>query len=82
MDVMSACDPLNVVGILTPGARVPATLGNRVVFRDGIPLASLENGVVVNRSNADDATLAQLSLLLRHQQLPIAEAAAETPAAD
>ncbi len=35
---LSACDPLNLVGILTPGPRVPATLSNMVVFRDGVPV--------------------------------------------
>jgi ATP-dependent Lhr-like helicase len=34
---LSAADPLNLVGILTPGQRVPATLGNRVAFVDGVP---------------------------------------------
>ncbi|HTA21440.1 MAG TPA: DEAD/DEAH box helicase, partial [Polyangia bacterium] len=34
---VSACDPLNLVGILTPGPRVPATLANTVVFVDGVP---------------------------------------------
>jgi ATP-dependent Lhr-like helicase len=34
---LSACDPLNLVGILTPGERIPATLGGTVVFRDGVP---------------------------------------------
>jgi ATP-dependent Lhr-like helicase len=34
---LSACDPLNLVGILTPGPRVPATLANTVVFVDGVP---------------------------------------------
>ena len=37
---LSACDPLNVVGILTPGARVPAVLGNQVMYRDGAPVES------------------------------------------
>jgi ATP-dependent Lhr-like helicase len=36
---VSAADPLNLVGILTPGARVPAAAGNRVLYRDGVPLA-------------------------------------------
>ncbi len=35
---VSAADPLNLVGILTPGARVPAVLGNRVAFVDGVPV--------------------------------------------
>jgi ATP-dependent Lhr-like helicase len=33
---LSACDPLNLVGVVTPGARVAAHLGNHVCFRDGV----------------------------------------------
>lgn len=43
---VSAADPLNLVGILTPEARVPAISGNRVLFRDGLPIAALEGGEV------------------------------------
>ena len=34
---IGAADPLNLVGILTPDARVPAVLGNRVSYLDGVP---------------------------------------------
>ncbi|PYX09082.1 MAG: DEAD/DEAH box helicase, partial [Acidobacteria bacterium] len=33
---VSAADPLNLVGILVPGDRVPAISGKAVVFRDGV----------------------------------------------
>jgi len=36
---LSAADPLNLVGILTPGSRVPALASNRVLYRDGVPIA-------------------------------------------
>jgi len=36
---VSAVDPLNLTGIVTPGPRIPATLGERVVYVDGVPLA-------------------------------------------
>jgi len=61
---VSACDPLNLVGIVTPGERVPATLGNMVVFRDGVPLGSLEKGRWVNRSRIDQNTLTEAWTLL------------------
>jgi ATP-dependent Lhr-like helicase len=35
---LSAADPLNLVGLLTPGARIPATLGSRVAYVDGVPV--------------------------------------------
>ncbi len=41
---VSACDPLNLTGILLPGERVPATPGNRVLFRGGVPVASRVGG--------------------------------------
>ncbi|HEX2089755.1 MAG TPA: DEAD/DEAH box helicase [Actinomycetota bacterium] len=34
---MSAADPLNLVGIVVPGARVPAVTTNRVTYVDGVP---------------------------------------------
>jgi ATP-dependent helicase Lhr and Lhr-like helicase len=34
---LSACDPLNLTGIITPGARVPSVLGQWVSYRDGVP---------------------------------------------
>ncbi len=36
---LSACDPLNLVGILLPGPRVPAHLGQIVRYEDGVPIA-------------------------------------------
>jgi ATP-dependent Lhr-like helicase len=36
---LSGADPLNLVGILTPGQRIPATLGHRVAYLDGAPAA-------------------------------------------
>ncbi len=34
---LSACDPLNLTGIVTPGDRVPARRGQRVRWIDGLP---------------------------------------------
>jgi ATP-dependent Lhr-like helicase len=41
---LSAADPLNLQGILAPGARIAALTANRVLFRDGLPVAALEAG--------------------------------------
>jgi len=38
---LSGADPLNLVGIITPGPKLAALTGNRVLYRDGIPLAIL-----------------------------------------
>jgi ATP-dependent Lhr-like helicase len=49
---LSAADPLNLQGILTPGSRVAAFTANRVSFRAGLPLAALEAGEI--RQLSDD----------------------------
>jgi ATP-dependent Lhr-like helicase len=41
---ISAADPLNLQGILTPGPRIAALTANRILFRDGLPMAALEAG--------------------------------------
>ena len=43
---LSGADPLNLVGLLTPGGRLPALTGNRVLYRDGVPIALLAGGEV------------------------------------
>ena len=39
--VLSAADPLNLAGILTPGGRVPAVHSHRLLYRDGVAVATL-----------------------------------------
>jgi ATP-dependent Lhr-like helicase len=72
--VLSAADPLNLVGILTPEARVPAVFRNRVLYRDGLPLAALE-GARLRRLAESDLQDGNLRTLLarrslRHPPLP------------
>jgi ATP-dependent helicase Lhr and Lhr-like helicase len=43
---LCGADPLNLVGILTPGARLPSLAGNRVLYRDGVPVALYAGGEV------------------------------------
>jgi len=43
---VSGADPLNLVGVLTPGARLAGLTANRVVYRDGLPVASLAGRAV------------------------------------
>lgn len=45
--VISAADPLNLVGILTDHPRVISTASNRVAYWNGRPLAALQGGEVL-----------------------------------
>ncbi|GGZ02022.1 DEAD/DEAH box helicase [Pseudoduganella plicata] len=42
--LVSGVDPLNLCGTLLPGDKVPALAGNRVLFRDGVPVATVVAG--------------------------------------
>src|SRR5206468_12302170 len=80
---VSGADPLNLVGIITPGARLPALTGNRVLYRDGLPVATLAGGEVQFLETLDPATEweARNALLRRIRKapslLPEAELASE-----
>ena len=41
---VSAADPLNLVGIITPGGRITAHTSNRILYRNGEPITVLESG--------------------------------------
>jgi ATP-dependent helicase Lhr and Lhr-like helicase len=43
---LSAADPLNLIGIITPGPRLPSLAGNRLLYRDGLPIAAYAAGEV------------------------------------
>jgi ATP-dependent Lhr-like helicase len=43
---VSGADPLNLAGILTPGPKLAALTGNRLLYRDGLPVAALAGGEV------------------------------------
>jgi ATP-dependent Lhr-like helicase len=50
--VINAADPLNLLGIPSPGPRLTAITANRVLLRDGRPIAALEAGEI-KRLNGD-----------------------------
>ena len=66
--VLSAADPLNLVGIMTPEARVAAIHRNRILLKDGLPIAAVEGGQVRRLA---DSTLEepQLRTLLARRSL-------------
>ncbi len=67
---ISAADPLNLVGILTPGDRVPALLDNRVLYRGGVPVAVKVGGEVCFLEEADAATRWDLQRALERRVVP------------
>ncbi len=48
---ISGVDPLNLCGTLLPGEKVPALTGNRILFCDGLPVATIVAGKISYRSD-------------------------------
>jgi ATP-dependent Lhr-like helicase len=44
---ISGADPLNLLGILTPGTRLPSLTSNRLLYLDGLPDTMLCGGALV-----------------------------------
>ena len=68
---VSAVDPLNLIGIATPGDRLAALSGNRLLYRDGIPIAVLDGKEPRFLVDLDPATRWQAqSALVRRSVAP------------
>ena len=67
---LSGADPLNLLGIVTPGARLPAITGNRVLYRDGVPIAIYVGGEVKFLEELEPAEQWQAQNLLLRRQVP------------
>ena len=65
---LSGADPLNLIGILTPGSRLPSLAGNRLLYRDGVPIATYAAGEVkfLERLEPKEEWEARNAVLRRH----------------
>ena len=79
---LSAADPLNLIGILTPGPRLPSIAGNRLLFKEGLPIAILAAGEVqyLEELQPKEQWDAQTALLRRHAPVVLDET--ESPPAE
>jgi len=68
---VSAADPLNLIGIITPGARLPSLSGNRLLYRDGLPVATYaaEQVHFLTELAENEQWEVQTALLRRHSSL-------------
>ncbi len=53
---ISAADPLNLTGVLLPGARIASQSANRILLRDGVPIAWRQAGEEHYEGQPDTAT--------------------------
>ena len=59
---VAGTDPLNLAGTLLPGDKVPAVAGNRVLYRDGVVVATLVAGEFTYLTNAEGEAREQMRI--------------------
>jgi ATP-dependent Lhr-like helicase len=77
---LSGADPLNLIGIITPGARLASLAGNRLLYRDGLPIATFAADEVhyLNDLAEKDQWEVRTALLRRHAPAVLDELAEPT----
>ncbi len=69
--VLSAADPLNLIGVILPGDKIPASSRNRIVFRNGAPIAVQRGKRDIDYlQDVDKETAWQARLLLTRRNQP------------
>jgi ATP-dependent Lhr-like helicase len=68
---LSAADPLNLLGILTPGPRLPSLAGNRLLYQDGLPVAVYAAGEVRFLENLAPQDQWEAKTALLRRQAPV-----------
>ncbi|MFY0651439.1 MAG: DEAD/DEAH box helicase [Cyclobacteriaceae bacterium] len=68
--VISGADPLNLLGLILPTAKVSNFTNNRILFQDGIPIAVLENKEVSFLKEFDNETKWELQNILIRREFP------------
>ena len=76
---ISAADPLNLTGIITPGdpstpigaGRIRVAAGNRVVYRNGIPVAAMEGDILKALAPMEPAVAANAAAAAAGRRVPV-----------
>ena len=69
---VSSADPLNLTGIITPGKRIPAQAGHRILYRNGKPVATRQGGEIEIDENIPANEHWQIKNLLTRKHHPAA----------
>ena len=69
--VISAADPLNLTGIITPGDRIRVATGNRVVYRNGVPVAAMEGDMLRTLAELEPSTAVEAAAAAAGRRVPV-----------
>jgi ATP-dependent Lhr-like helicase len=68
---ISAADPLNLTGIITGAERLRTAAGNRIVYRNGVPLAALEGDMLRTLADIDPSIAADVAAAAAGRRVPV-----------
>jgi ATP-dependent Lhr-like helicase len=68
---ISAADPLNLTGIITPGDRIRVAAGNRVVYRNGVPVAAMEGDMLRALADLEPSVAAEAAAAAAGRRVPV-----------
>jgi ATP-dependent Lhr-like helicase len=68
---ITGADPLNLTGIVTPGDRIRAAAGSRIVFRNGVPLAAFEGDMLRTLGDIEPAIAADVAAAAAGRRVPV-----------
>jgi ATP-dependent Lhr-like helicase len=68
---ITAADPLNLTGIVTAGDRVRVAAGNRIVYRNGVPIVAMEGDMLRSLSEADPSIAADAAAIAAGRRVPV-----------
>jgi ATP-dependent Lhr-like helicase len=69
--VISAADPLNLIGILTAGDRVRAIASNRIAYRDGVAVSVMEGDFLRPLTEIDPSKAIEVATALAGRRVPV-----------
>jgi ATP-dependent Lhr-like helicase len=69
--VISAADPLNLTGIITSGDRIRTAASNRIVYRNGVPLAAMEGDMLRMLTTVDPAIAPDVAAAAAGRRVPV-----------
>jgi ATP-dependent Lhr-like helicase len=68
---ISAADPLNLTGIITGAERLRTAAGNRIVYRDGVPVAAMEGDMLRTFGDVDPSIAADVAAAAAGRRVPV-----------
>ncbi|MES9993308.1 MAG: DEAD/DEAH box helicase [Candidatus Thiodiazotropha sp.] len=67
---ISSADPLNLTAVVTPGGRIAAQAGNRILYRNGKPIATVQAGEITIDDAVPETEHWHIKNLLTRRQHP------------